>query len=310
MKFRTWIPAVVCVSFLCVQSLTLAQETETSPKAKPANQAIRLADEPNAGQDEVETEKSDEPPASKIDIENDHRLQAVAWVQNAAEYQVLTKQTYRLAAMQMLVGLNDAHWTADEVQLEQQDYQAKPPAVILDLDETVLDNSAYNARNIIEGKSYSLPTWNAWCKEEKAGAICGAKEFLTAAKQLGVKVFFVTNRRDEVRQATINNLNALDLGIEANMDNVMTRNDDDGRGGDKLSRRAAVAADYRILLLVGDNLSDICSEMENRPQEERNQTALDKANLLGSRWIVMPNPVYGSWERCLPKGEEKLHLKR
>jgi acid phosphatase len=229
----------------------------------------------------------------------DSRYGAVAWMQNAAEYEILTRQCYRLAQYQMNLAIQDGHWSADEVQMIAGDYLGKPPAVILDVDETVLDNSAYNARNIVDDEPYATESWNAWCQEERATLIPGAQDFLRSADALGVKVFFVTNRRDEVKKATIANLQR--LGVRADDQNVLTRNDDDGRGGDKVSRRAAVAKDYRIVLLIGDNLSDICSEVEISDNELRNATANRKADFLGTRWIILPNPVYGSWERALPK---------
>ncbi len=246
----------------------------------------------------------------EIDVTKDGRYNSVVWVQQAAEYRILARQTYRLATLQMVTGLDDRLWSADEVQLENDRYWMKPPAVILDLDETVLDNSSYNARNIADGQPYDLESWNAWCLEAKGLPIPGAKEFLSKANALGVKVFFVTNRRDEVKQATIQNLNALDLGVPASADNVLTRNDDQGRAGDKLSRRAMVAKDFRIVLLIGDNLSDLCDGVEIQDLEARNEVAAKKEALLGSRWIVMPNPVYGSWERSIPAQTKGLRLDR
>ncbi len=240
--------------------------------------------------------------AQDVVIHHDPRFNSVAWMQTAAEYQVLTRQTYRLAQYQMNIGLNDGHWSADEVQVAEGGYFGKPPAIILDLDETVLDNSAYNARNIIEKTEYTQENWNAWCNEEKARLIPGASDFLKAANALGVKVFFVTNRRDEVKPATINNLIKLGICVDEKM--VLTRNDDAGRGGDKISRRALVARDHRIVLLIGDNLSDICSEMEIADNKLRSETANRKADFLGTRWIVLPNPIYGSWERALPNAPE------
>lgn len=238
------------------------------------------------------------------DPKHDPRLNAVRWTQTSAEYQALTEQAYRLARIQLQQALEDPTWSADEVQLEENDFRTRKPAVILDVDETVLDNSPYNARNILSGKSYTLESWTAWCKEKKARAIPGAKKFILTAKSLGVDVFYITNRRDDVRQATIDNLKA--LGFPADEDHVLTRNDEQGRGGDKVSRRAMVASKHRILLLIGDNLSDICSGMDSRDYRERNRLAAQKRKYLGSRWIVLPNPVYGAWERALPAGE--LHL--
>lgn len=258
-------------------------------------------------QEKLTQEKSQQRRPSS-NVRNDERYLALTWVQNSAEYRLLAEQTYRAALIQLAIGVKDKKWTADEVQIEKGDYEDKTPAVILDVDETVLDNSAYNARNIMEGKSYSTESWNAWCLEEKADVIPGALEFTRAARGLGVKVFFVTNRRDVVKKATINNLNA--LGFQATSENVLTKNADAGRGDDKVSRRAMVARDHRIVLLIGDSMSDLCSNMDAENQKDRNLAAIEKTKRFGSRWVMMPNPVYGGWQRVLPKNEKALNMKQ
>lgn len=247
-------------------------------------------------------------PAQEVDVEADYRYSALTWMQNAAEYRLLTEQTYRAALTQLSIGLHDPNWSADEAQLDRGGFQDKKPAIILDCDETVLDNSAYNARNIAEGKEYSTESWNAWCQEGKAGAIPGALEFVKAARGLGVSVYFVTNRRDEVKEATIKNLN--ELGFTANAENVLTKNAERGRAGDKVSRRAMVAKNHRIVLMFGDSMSDLCSEMETSDSDQRNEIAKAKRRMLGSRWFMLPNPVYGGWQRALPKGAAALRLDR
>ena len=90
---------------------------------------------------------------------------------------------------------------------------------------------------------------------------------------------------------------------------MLTRNDDEGRGDDKVSRRAMVAKEHRIVLLIGDSMSDLCSGMDVPNTKRRNEIANQKTDLLGSRWIMMPNPVYGSWQRALPSGEKALRTK-
>lgn len=233
----------------------------------------------------------------KPDPRRDPKLNALLWMQNAAEFRVLTRQAYRYAGEQLKKGLQDKDWSADEVQLEAGGFQDKPPAVILDVDETVLDNSPFNARNIIQGTAFNLENWNAWAHEEKARAVAGALEFITAAKKQGVEIFYVTNRRDGMRVATINNLKA--LGFPVTQAHLLTRNDKAGRGGDKVSRRAMVADNHRIVLLIGDNMADVCSQMDVADSSERNRVASQKGRQLESRWIILPNPVYGGWERAL-----------
>lgn len=242
--------------------------------------------------------------STQVDISKDPKLNALRWMQNAAEYQILTKQAYRLATFQLNKALDDPSWTADEVQARSEDYQTKKPAIILDVDETVLDNSPFNARNILDGKPFSLATWNDWCNEAQARAVPGALKFIQGAKEKGVEVFYVTNRRDVVRTATLKNLKA--LGFPGDEEHLLTRNDDQGRGGDKVSRRAMVAEKHRIILLIGDNMSDLCSGMDVRDQAERNRVAAQKEKMLGARWILLPNPVYGGWERALNRDDDNL----
>ncbi|MEM9943680.1 MAG: 5'-nucleotidase, lipoprotein e(P4) family [Planctomycetota bacterium] len=242
-----------------------------------------------------------------VDVENDPRYNSVCWVQNSAEYRALTTQIYRMAFTQFCIGLKDPYWSADEIQLSEGNFEQKKPAVILDVDETVLDNSPYNARNIELNLKYTTESWTAWCQEEKAGPVPGAVEFVRAVEGLGAEIFYVTNRQDDVRQSTLNNLKKLGFPVKDN--HLLTKNSKKGRGGDKLSRRALVCKDHRVVLLIGDNLSDLFSGMEDSNTEQRNQVAKRKVRMLGSRWIVLPNPVYGSWERALPDGKEALITK-
>lgn len=242
---------------------------------------------------------------AKPDPSKDPKLNALLWMQNAAEFRLLTRQAYRYAGGQLRKGLQDKNWSADEVQLQEGGFQNKKPAVILDVDETVLDNSPFNARNIIQGTAFNLENWNAWAHEEKARAVAGALEFITGAKKQGVEIFYVTNRRDGMRVATINNLKA--LGFPVTQAHLLTRNDKAGRGGDKVTRRAMVAANHRIVLLIGDNMADVCSQMDVADNRVRNRVARQKRVKLESRWIILPNPVYGGWERAL-KNAKKLAL--
>lgn len=243
----------------------------------------------------------------EIDVELDPRYDALTWVQNSAEYSLLAEQTYRMALSQLHVGMQDRKWSADEVQVVEGGFEDKPPAVILDCDETVLDNSAYNARNILTKKNYSTDSWNAWCQEGKADAIPGALDFINRAEALGVKVIYITNRRDVVKAATIKNLK--ELGFPADESTVLTKNKELGRGDDKVSRRAMVAKDHRIVLLIGDSMSDLCSGMDVNNTNRRNGIASKKTALLGARWIMLPNPVYGGWQQALPKAAKALKPK-
>ena len=143
--------------------------------------------------------------------------------------------------------------------------------------------------------------------EVKADAIPGSLEFVTRAKALGVEIFFITNRRDVVKDATVENLKK--LGFPASTENVMTKNEELGRGDDKVSRRARVAKNHRIIMLIGDSMSDLCSGMNVSETAQRNQTGNRKFQQLGSRWIMLPNPIYGGWQQALPADEKALKPK-
>jgi acid phosphatase len=232
---------------------------------------------------------------STTEDKKDARYNAVLWSQVSPEYAVTVRQTFQLARMQLAAALANENHTADERQAAAADYQEKPPAIILDVDETVLDNSAYNARNTQDGRNFNPETWNAWVNEAIAPPIPGAVDFIKHAQEKGVAVFLVTNRRDENRAGTLKNLQA--VGLQTADEKLLLRNDNDNRGGDKVSRRAMVAKDYRILLLIGDNIADLCDGTQDKSGEEARAIAARKQERFGSGWVMLPNPVYGGWER-------------
>ena len=236
------------------------------------------------------------PAAARHTHEN---LNGVLWMQTGAEYRASALQAYRAARVQLDAALADKTWSAA---LEQAgDPSSLPPAVVLDLDETVIDNSAYAARGMIDGTPYTPAGWAAWVREQKAAAIPGAVEFLTYAKSKGVTPFYVTNRDHQIEDATRDNLARLGIPVDTSRDTVLTRNENGWSASDKGARRQAVAANYRILLLVGDNFEDFLSgtlaTIDNR------FTLADKyAGYWGEKWIILPNPTYGSWESAITAG--------
>jgi acid phosphatase len=226
-----------------------------------------------------------------------HNLNAVAWVQTALEYQASATQAYRLASLQLEAALKDPSWTAATEQTG--DASKLRPAVILDVDETVLDNSSYEARKIRDNTGFAIDTWDKWCQEARAGAIPGAVEFTQQAAKRGVTVFYVTNRTANVEEVTRRNLAALQFPVSADIDTVLTRGErPEWQASSKTARRAHVARDYRILLLIGDDLGDFVADASGTPEQRAERTA-PHAAWWGLRWIMLPNPTYGSWERAL-----------
>lgn len=224
-------------------------------------------------------------------------LNAVLWVQTALEYEALALQAFRQAQDQLDAALADPSWTAA---IEQQGDASKlPPAVILDVDETVLDNSYYQARMIRDNTTFASDTWDPWVEEARATAIPGAVEFTQYATKKGVTVFYVTNRTANLEAATRKNLAAEKFPLTDGVDTVLVRGErPEWNASAKGARRAFVARHYRILMLVGDDLGDFVVEAAGTPEERRLRSA-PQAEWWGRRWIMVPNPTYGSWERAI-----------
>ena len=242
----------------------------------------------------------------------DTTLSAVLWVQSSAEYEAATAGTYTSASRALELGHADSSWTAATEQ--DGEYRHLPAAVILDVDETVLDNTPYQARLIEDGDTYGPESWGAWVAEARAPAISGALEFTRGAARAGITVFYVTNRDSALEDATRANLERLGFPLAVQEDVILTRGERPEWGSDKSSRRAHIAQRYRIVLLVGDDLADFVAADRASVSERRALVERFRANW-GTRWIVLPNPMYGSWERSLLgfadlSEEEALQLKR
>ena len=237
--------------------------------------------------------------------EFDNSLQAqsmlsVLYAQSSAEYEASNIQTYVNAKSALDKALNDVTWTAA---IEQKDnFENKPPAIILDIDETVLNNVPFQARSIIDGQSY--PTgWLDWMLEESSDAVAGVSGFLEYAQSKGVKIFYVTNRIAVAEDATRNNLKKLGLPLDTDRDVLLMKNEN-GWTSDKVSRRKLVAKDFRILLLIGDQLGDFLPLDETTLQlDARKELADTYKHMWGSKWFMITNPMYGRWEASIYNNE-------
>jgi acid phosphatase len=223
-------------------------------------------------------------------------LNAVLWIQTAAEFRASAYQTYRAAEHSLMRALADPNWTAA---LEQSPETAAklPPAVILDLDETVLDNTPIQARLMLDRKPYSEAEWVRWVHERRAEALPGAVDFLKVAHANGASIFYITNRTCDPMRAddpTVQVLRKLSLPFKPQR--LFCRTDT----GDKSARRAKVAAAHRVLLLVGDDLNDFVS-IPSEAANPAGRALLADAHrrYWGDRWFMLPNPMYGSWERAV-----------
>jgi 5'-nucleotidase (lipoprotein e(P4) family) len=243
---------------------------------------------------------------------------ATLWVRNSSEFRAASVAIYRAARQALATGLQDPQWTAEPSQ--RGDLSTLPPALVLDIDETVLDNSEPQAKMLLEGSCFSeFPErWDEWIAERRAPAIPGALEFIRAAREStdaegrAVRVFYVTNRECGRRAGsdapcpqqddTAANLEAIGLGSPTLADDLMLKAEQPEWGSEKLARRQAVARSYRIVLNVGDDLADFLPEVRRASVSDRDHARCARDDHWGSRWFVVPNPMYGSWLVALGDG--------
>lgn len=220
---------------------------------------------------------------------------AAAWQQQAGEYKALCYQAYNLAQMQL------------DILLQQQ--YTKPVAIVTDIDETVLDNSPYQVHQASRNAEYSDSSWVEWTARVDCDTVPGALSFLRYAKSKGVTVFYITNRLEKERDATLKDLQR--WGFPDGTDEHLTMKT---TTSGKETRRKKVADNYEILLMLGDNLSDFSSVFDKKPLAERNNQTKNNAAMFGKKFIVLPNAMYGDWDGALyqyqynlpPKEKEKI----
>lgn len=222
----------------------------------------------------------------------EYQVAATLFQQHAAEYRALSYQAFNLGKMYLDQKLNERARVRRGI-------RAKQPklAVIVDADETIIDNSPAQAWGIKYHQAFTSATWLNWVKREEATALPGAVEFLSYANKRGVKVFYVTNREvGEEETHTINNLKKLGFPDVTDY-TVMCRSRE--TGSSKESRRKEIQKSYQIALLMGDNLNDLATVFEKKSVDDRKKAVDDVKNLFGTKYIVLPNAMYGEWESAL-----------
>ncbi len=229
----------------------------------------------------------------------------ILWVKHAAEYPAITMQVYQSAQQDLEAFIADETWTAMPGHPVD---PGLPPAVILDVDETVVSNVDFQLafeRPFTNRKMYD------YFQEHDAIPVAGVVEFVAAARAAGVTTFFVTNRpcapiegkAGECPQKdwTIKELRS--IGIETDADHVLLANEQ-GWDRAKIARRQHVAENYRVIMLFGDDLGDFspcvretlygpCTEPATK--ESRAQIIEEHRDRWGRGWYILPGPMHGSW---------------
>jgi acid phosphatase len=235
------------------------------------------------------------------------QVSATLWMQRAEEYRIASESVFRLATERLPALVNESGSAVIEQVGDAKTWVKLNTAIIVDLDETILDNSYYQARQIRAGAEYDEASWQLWMQEAAATAVPGAVEFLQAASRAGHRVFYITNRAcaplpsiDDpcpAKAATRKNLQRLGLPDADYPDALMLRGSHpEWRTSDKTSRRTWVASRYRVIAVFGDDLNDFV------PRADYAKRRSELANFFGQRWFLLPNPIYGSWERALLGG--------
>lgn len=234
------------------------------------------------------------PPANDL-------LLATLWTQRAVEYRANALTVYSLARIRLDEALADRSWTAAPAE-QKGDFQTLPPAVVLDVDETLLDNSKYQVWMMRTNQSFSTKSWNQFCAAQISAAIPGAVEFTKYADSKGVKVFYVTNRGAETEKDTRENMAKLGFPLGGDVDTFLMQGEKPDWTGAKSTRRAAIARDYRVLLNVGDNLGDF-DDRYRSSEAERVKAFEAGMPYWGKQWLMLPNPTYGSFDTA-PYGHD------
>ncbi len=211
---------------------------------------------------------------------NEKLVMATLFVQQAAEFKALNHQAYNIGKLRLDQILKTSK--AD-----------KKLAIVVDIDETVLDNSPFEAKSILEKTSYPL-YWAEWCNLAKAESIAGAQEFLSYAAEKGVETFYISNRKVELFQGTRANLISNGFPF-ADSTHVLLRS----TTGNKEPRRSIVKENYEIVLLFGDNLGDFSTIFDDKNTADRYALVEEYKAEFGSKFIVLPNPMYGAWDAAI-----------
>lgn len=218
---------------------------------------------------------------------NEEAILALAWVQTAAEFKALAHQAFNIAKLR---------WDMDQ--------GGGKKAVVVDLDETVMDNSPFNSGLIGKDYGYGNKRWKEWCLDESATAIPGAIDFLNHVANTGGTIFYLSNRKAQPEKdmdllpATMNNLKALGFP-QITKDNMLLRT---GPSNKQPRRDSITAQGYRIVLLLGDNLNDFSTEFKADTVDQRAAAVEAQKEMFGDKFIMLPNPIYGDWEAAVYGG--------
>ncbi|WP_426710516.1 5'-nucleotidase, lipoprotein e(P4) family [Cetobacterium sp. SF1] len=217
-------------------------------------------------------------------LQNEGKL-GIIWFQNSGEYQALTHQAFNAGKKAYLENKTNGK-----------------NAVIVDLDETMVDNSPYAAWQAINGQGYSKESWDKWCEAKEAKALPGAVDFANFVANNGGEMFYISNRTSNLYEATAENLKALGFPQVDSKHLLLKENT-----SDKAARVNHVKDQgYKVVIMAGDNLDDFGSDLLHKSNKERVTYVNANEKKYGEQWIILPNPMYGGFESGLSPDYMKL----
>lgn len=308
-----WYVAVACIGgSLCVGSVVQANSPETVKVNSPVSAAVVTQAQP-AQPVTVTAVKNDGVSATTNNtvtnnvVANDVAVQealkqkqqyqaetetmGLLWMRTSAEYRALAYQGYNVAMNAVKMAVTDPS------------HQRKPLAIVLDADETVVDNTKLMGESIVNGNgSFDAPWWRQAVHQGKSQAMPGAVEFLNEVHKQGVEIFYVSNRYAPVKlDVTIQNFK--ELGFPSvDKDHVLLFEKD----SDKQPRFDMIAKKYYVIVYMGDNAGDFPIGTKGKTPAERNSIIDAHKEDFGTTFVVFPNPAYGSWVSALAKGYQNL----
>ena len=308
-----WYVAVACIGgSLCVGSVVQANSPETVKVNSPVSAAVVTQAQP-AQPVTVTAVKNDGVSATTNNtvtnnvVANDVAVQealkqkqqyqaetetmGLLWMRTSAEYRALAYQGYNVAMNAVKMAVTDPS------------HQRKPLAIVLDADETVVDNTKLMGESIANGNGrFDAPWWRQAVHQGKSQAMPGAVEFLNKVHKQGVEIFYVSNRYAPVNlDVTIQNFK--ELGFPSvDKDHVLLFEKD----SDKQPRFDMIAKKYYVVVYMGDNTGDFPIGTKGKTLAERNAIIDAHKEDFGTTFVVFPNPAYGSWVSSLAKGYQNL----
>ena len=216
-------------------------------------------------------------------------LLSINYMQTSAEVRALYYQAFNIAKFKL------DNYLKLKVKDDNLDKENKKDAIIVDVDETIVVTIPYNAINMMKSRNYPNG-WKEWIDKLEAKPVAGAIEFLQYAKSKNITIFYVTNRKENVKESTYKNLK--NLGYPILKENLLTKNN----SSNKSLRRKKVLEYYEVILYIGDNLIDFPGNFDKEFTKTINgrkkQVEKYKKNF-GDKWIILPNSVYGDWENVI-----------